>query len=246
MNPPLPRSAYPWALIAGAACVVVAIVIGTLVRAHPAAWDQHILTHLLAARTDATTSTLVSITTAFNPLGSVLLALALAVGIWAVTRDLRAGGYIVAAALVASAITHTLKYLYHRERPPELDHLVTAVDYSFPSGHTTAAASLALGTALVVAAYWRSWPGRVLVVALALAVAVTVALTRLYLGVHWFTDTLAGGLIGCGGALLMSFLLVGAHQRREAAQRVKARAGSSSREATSARKREPSSPSTSR
>ncbi len=240
------RSPYRWALAAGALSVVVAIVIGSLVHTHPAVWDRLILAQLLAARTDVTTSTLVSITTLFNPLGSVLLALALAVGIWAVTRDLRCAGFILAAPIVASAITHTLKYLYHRERPPELDHLVTAVDYSFPSGHTTAAASLALGTALVVAAYWRSWPGRVLVVALALALAVTVAVSRLYLGVHWFTDTLAGGLIGCGGTLLMSFLLVGAHQRREARQRMNARAGSSNSAATSARKREPSSPSTSR
>ncbi|MDO4607119.1 MAG: phosphatase PAP2 family protein [Bowdeniella nasicola] len=149
------RSPYRWALAAGALSVVVAIVIGSLVHTHPAVWDRLILAQLLAARTDDTTSTLVSITTLFNPLGSVLLALAL-------------------------------------------------------------------------------------------ALAVTVAVSRLYLGVHWFTDTLAGGLIGCGGTLLMSFLLVGAQQRREARQRMNARAGSSNSAATSARKREPSSPSTSR
>jgi undecaprenyl-diphosphatase len=88
-----------------------------------------------------------------------------------------------------------LKLLLDRPRPPEDGRLVHAASESLPSGHATTAV-VVIGALVVLA-----WPGRTLASRTAMAAAATlwvgaVGLTRIYLGVHWFSDVLAGWLVG--------------------------------------------------
>ncbi|MFI9306029.1 phosphatase PAP2 family protein [Streptomyces triculaminicus] len=81
-------------------------------------------------------------------------------------------------------------YLIGRARPPASEWATHASGWSFPSGHaTTAALTAAL---LITAVLLRSPPGRFPAVALVGCWGVAVGLTRVYLGVHWFSDVIGG------------------------------------------------------
>lgn len=95
---------------------------------------------------------------------------------------------VVAAVVGASRINVMLKPIIERARPDFWEHMTVEATYSFPSGHTMAAMSIA---APLVYLAWKTryrWP--VLVVAALYAFAV--GTTRSYLGVHFPSDVLAG------------------------------------------------------
>ncbi|GAA3723366.1 phosphatase PAP2 family protein [Gordonia hankookensis] len=89
-----------------------------------------------------------------------------------------------------------LKHLFARPRPPIADRLLDIDTYSFPSGH--AMMSTVVFGLLAVAAYrlsaWVRAHPAVLLIAPIWAIAI--GCSRVYLGVHWTTDVLAGWLIG--------------------------------------------------
>ena len=97
-------------------------------------------------------------------------------------------GLFFAAAVLGSALLNLgAKLLFARERPSLWEHIVEEASYSFPSGHAMGSMTLALG--LVVLAWDTRWRWPVLVVALAFAVAV--GASRVWLGVHYPSDILA-------------------------------------------------------
>ena len=109
---------------------------------------------------------------------------------------------LTAAALGLACLTggQALRYglmeALHRARPPRVDWATAASGWSFPSGHTTTAA-LTAGL-LVIALTLRAPRGGT---ALRTAVGcwgALVGLTRVYLGVHWFSDVVAGWLFAVG------------------------------------------------
>ena len=106
----------------------------------------------------------------------------------------RKSGAVMVAALVVDVLlcNIVLKNLVARTRPYDVNtgvHLLVAKlhDYSFPSGHT--AASFASVTALYLAGEKKLWK-------FALALACLIAISRLYLYVHYPTDVLGGILFG--------------------------------------------------
>ncbi|WP_312870520.1 phosphatase PAP2 family protein [Gordonia asplenii] len=89
-----------------------------------------------------------------------------------------------------------LKDVFGRERPPVADRLLKIDSNSFPSGHAMMTA-ICFGLFAVSAYYCSAWLRRhAWVLALAPVLSVLVGCTRVYLGVHWMTDVLAGWVIG--------------------------------------------------
>ena len=133
-------------------------------------------------------------------IGDVYVLALLAVPLYARGHK-EAAADVLAAILVTLVATEILRYLIGLPRPcqalPDV-RLVAFVgcpeDPAFPSGH----ASRAFGVATVLASRFPRRYG-----AAALAVAALIALSRVYLGVHWPLDVFAGGLLGIAlGALL--------------------------------------------
>lgn len=123
--------------------------------------------------------------------GMLWIVLSLAMLLWKPTR--KAGALALCAMALGLLVTNlTIKPLVERARPwlvLPLTPLVTENDpNSFPSGHTCAA--FAAGMIWVRTLPWR-W-GRIA----AVAMAVCMGLSRLYVGVHFPTDVLVGALIG--------------------------------------------------
>ena len=128
---------------------------------------------------------------------------ALAVAAWRRCRVVAV--LVVAATLSRPVIEFTLKAGIGRERP-SLDQLVNGAGYSFPSGHVMAAATLWFMVPVVLSLYHRST--RVWWVSIGVSVVAVglIGASRVYLGVHWASDVVAGSLVA---AMLLAGLDLG-------------------------------------
>ena len=104
--------------------------------------------------------------------------------------------YLAVTAGGGALLDQELKRYFARARPVAAEMLRRANGYSFPSGHAVGSA-VALG-ALAYLAFRaiRSWPAKTAAIAFLYTVVASVALSRVYLGVHWISDVLAGVTVG--------------------------------------------------
>ncbi|MFC0203008.1 phosphatase PAP2 family protein [Novosphingobium soli] len=143
-------------------------------------------------------------------LGGVLLRNLFALGAVAALLFLRLrreAALFALTVVTAWLVNSSLKALAGRERPQIVPHLAEAGGYSFPSGHSFNAAVVYLAMALAFAAMSRRHAVRWTIVGAALAASLAIAWSRVWLGVHWPTDVIAGWLGGAGWAFLASALL---------------------------------------
>lgn len=127
----------------------------------------------------------------------VLVPLVIAVGalLWRRRRTARPFLALVATWAGAVSLQLIVKALVGRPRP-RIGALVSASGSAFPSGHATQAAAVYVMLAAVVAPRTRSRAARVGVWTVSSIIVGTVAISRLYLGVHWLTDVVGGLLLG--------------------------------------------------
>jgi len=135
--------------------------------------------------------------------GSVLAFLTLSVvGYLLLQRRAAIAGLVIVAVVGGSLLGLLFKAEFNRPRPSLVPHAMYVYNSSFPSGHSmsSAATYLTLGALLA-----RTQARRVLklyFLSLALLLTLLVGVSRVYLGVHWPTDVLAGWTAGALWALL--------------------------------------------
>ena len=105
------------------------------------------------------------------------------------------------AVLLAYASSELFKMAYGRPRPDLVPHVVQVYSGSFPSGHSTLAATTYLTLAMLTASLAETRRSKVLAYGLAVAILIAVGCSRVYLGVHWPSDVLAGWCLGAVWAL---------------------------------------------
>jgi undecaprenyl-diphosphatase len=140
--------------------------------------------------------------TALGGATALILLTAAAAGALALRRQGRSALVLLAAVAGGQIISHLTKGFFERPRPALVSHEAYVHTASFPSGHSMMAAVTYLTLAVMLA---RATPSRRLkayYVALAVLVTVAVGVSRVYLGVHWPSDVLAGWMIGAAWALL--------------------------------------------
>jgi undecaprenyl-diphosphatase len=154
-------------------------------------------------------------------LGLTVLAVAgflLLQGMW------RTALFVTVASLGGWFLNDALKQLFQRPRPDIVPHLREVMSLSFPSGHAmiSAAVYLTLGALSMRIAERRLT--KFYCMAVAVLATVLVGASRVYLGVHYPTDVIAGWLIGCSWALLC-WIVERSLERRAGLKRERAEAG---------------------
>jgi undecaprenyl-diphosphatase len=197
-----PQGAFGLQLTVGVALILLAaLVFGVLaedvVRGAAITRVDVRLAHWFHARATPGFTRAMLFVTHWNGLfGTSVMALLLALWFW--RRRMHEWLVLTLVAVPGGLLLNVvLKHVVRRARPSFTDPLLTLETFSFPSGHTAAATVFYGLLAWWLLARVRSPLARALVVAGAAAMVCLVALSRMYLGVHYLSDVLAAMLESC-------------------------------------------------
>ena len=188
-----------WVLAIFVGLAVLTALVGIGIRAWAPGFDLQVL-QAIASHRDATLTTIAGIVT---DAGSFALLAPLSIAFLLLRRWKRPFDDIALLVIAAGSalLPIVTKVIVARPRPTveALSHLTSL---SFPSEHTTQAAAVYLTIAIMLSTGLnRGW--RELVIVVAVVIALAVAWSRVYLGVHFPTDVIAGLLLGWSWALLV-------------------------------------------
>ena len=139
--------------------------------------------------------------TALGSLGVLTLVSLAAVG-FLILQGKRRTALLVVAAVGGGMLVSTLTKLgFDRPRPDLVPHATHVYTASFPSGHAMMAAVTYLTLGALLARVQPRLRLKLYLIGLAATLTVLVGLSRVYLGVHWPTDVLAGWTLGAAWAL---------------------------------------------
>ena len=117
-------------------------------------------------------------------------------------RQRGAAIWVLAAVGGGVLLSNVLKLGYERPRPDIVAHAARVFTSSFPSGHATLSAITYLTLGALLAGLHGSLRFKVYFLSLAILLTIAVGISRIYLGVHYPTDVLAGWCIGAAWAAL--------------------------------------------
>lgn len=119
-----------------------------------------------------------------------------------VARKPRTAWFLCAAIAGGQVLSSLLKLGVERPRPDLVSHLVDVHTLSFPSGHAMLSAVTYLTLGSLLARIMPDRASRVYVIGIAVLLTFLVGMSRIYLGVHWPSDVLAGWCAGAAWAML--------------------------------------------
>jgi undecaprenyl-diphosphatase len=115
--------------------------------------------------------------------------------------------FLLLAALGTKALTEVFKWSFQRDRPFFPDPLATESTYSFPSGHASMSLAVYGSVAIIVARRLeRTWK-QVAVLGGTAVLAALIGFSRLYLGVHYLSDVVAGYALALAWMLICALAL---------------------------------------
>ncbi len=113
-----------------------------------------------------------------------------------VSRHIHTAILIAASIAGGTLAEQLLKAFFDRQRPEIVPHLITVNSLSFPSGHAMLSTITYLTLGVLLARTQKSIGARIYLIAAGVFLAITIGLSRVYLGVHFPTDVLAGWTFG--------------------------------------------------
>ncbi len=196
------RTIWPlalWELVVGlgAAAILTVLFVALghyVVRPERLDFDRTVSSLVYSSANPTLTAAMVLLTN----LGAAIVTVplfAVMVGYLMAHRRIRAAALVVVSALGAAGSDPVLKGIYQRARPDLIVPLDVAGGYSFPSGHAVMAVVTYGLLAYLLGRRLTKW-ARALVTVVAAALALLVAFTRVYLGVHYPTDVMGSLLVG--------------------------------------------------
>ena len=138
----------------------------------------------------------------------VLLLVTVAVGGFLFIRgERRALAFLMMAVVGAIVLSLALKGIFHRDRPQILEHRSYTVTTSFPSGHSMLSAAVWLTLGVMLARLERSRYLKAYFIGVAIFISFLTGVSRVFLGVHWPSDVLAGWMAGTVWAMVCLFVM---------------------------------------
>ncbi|MBF9233288.1 phosphatase PAP2 family protein [Microvirga alba] len=113
---------------------------------------------------------------------------------------------VIVAVLGGTLLSTILKLGFDRPRPDLVPHAARVYTASFPSGHAMLSAVTFLTLGALLTRVEESRRIKVFIMGLAVAMTLLVGISRVYLGVHWPSDVLAGWSVGAAWACLCWFV----------------------------------------
>lgn len=143
-----------------------------------------------------------------------IFCMAIVAGIYLATRKSWYWLLSLAVAVVGAALLNiAMKYAFHRARPVFDDPLLTLATYSFPSGHTAGSTAFYGIVACYLFPRGAAWPQRACIALFAVCMVLLVGVSRMYLGVHYFSDVL-GAMAEATAWLALTITAVSTLRRR--------------------------------
>jgi undecaprenyl-diphosphatase len=124
------------------------------------------------------------------------------VGFLLLHRKLAAALLVAASICGGGLLSSLLKVSFDRARPDSVLHAVQVYSASFPSGHAMLATTTYLTLGALLAQVHTGRRAKLYLLSWAVFICILVGSSRIYLGVHWPTDVLAGWCIGSAWALM--------------------------------------------
>jgi undecaprenyl-diphosphatase len=121
---------------------------------------------------------------------------------------------VLGATLGGMLLSYGLKDLFARSRPTVVPHLVSVSSPSFPSGHSMLSAVVYLTLGALLARVTAHRPTKIYFLSVAVLFTVSIGLSRVYLGVHYPSDVLAGWAAGLLWALVCGLVAQVLQKRR--------------------------------
>jgi membrane-associated phospholipid phosphatase len=156
--------------------------------------DDAVLAWFQAHRHPAVTWLMLVAAEVHGTTGLLIATALLAIVLW--RRGEGAWIAVLAGVPAAMLLNVGIKHLVQRARPVVSEPLLHLSTYSFPSGHAAGATALYAFLAAWCLAHTRQPRLRFAVIAAAIGLSVWVDLSRVYLGVHYLSDVLAGSVLG--------------------------------------------------
>ena len=180
-------------LCAGA--IALLLVVGFALSRHPFGFDLPVSNALRGAGPSWARKAMIDVTALGG--GTVLTIVTIGAVAILLARRLALTATLVAAAVISGTTgSHLLKLVFARPRPPIADRLIEVAGDSFPSGHAANSAIVYLTLAALVTQVVPGRATRNTMLALAILLVGAIGISRVYLGVHWPSDVLAGWSFG--------------------------------------------------
>jgi undecaprenyl-diphosphatase len=185
-------------LCAGA--IALLLVVGFALSRHPFGFDLPISNAVRGSGPAWLRKAMIDVTALGG--GTVLTIVTVAaVAILLAHRLALTASLVAAAVITGTAGSNLLKLVFARPRPPLADRLIEVSGDSFPSGHAANSAIVYLTLAALVTQVMPVRATRNTVLGLAIVLVGAIGTSRVYLGVHWPSDVLAGWSFGTLWAL---------------------------------------------
>ena len=146
-------------------------------------------------------------------------------GFLALTRKTHAAIIVLVSVVSGMVLSQAIKWAYARPRPELVPHGMETYSASFPSGHSMMAAVVYLTLGALLARHQTRPRMKVYVLLVAVLLTMLVGISRIYLGVHWPTDVLAGWCLGAAWAILCWFAMLWLQRRGSVEQPSEGSAG---------------------